>query len=156
MSHETRLVLTLNWQHDVATCRRTQMTLTPVRKPEPCPVFCVKLFLSLDASRRLHKHDTCAPSSYTLILLSNPTQIPCDSRVVNCVRQTFLRDTLTRRDFQRSTPGFPTMKLFFGTRTRIGYSFIGYISYADIYPMDIYPKKKKRLFRGPSTNDTKK
>jgi hypothetical protein len=87
------------------------MTLTPMRKPEACPVVCVKLFLSLDASSRLHKNDTCAPSSYTpLLLLSHPTRIPCDSRVyklailkirvtrvVKCVRQTFLRYTLTRR-----------------------------------------------------------
>jgi len=73
---------------------------THTRKPEPYPVVCVKLFLSLDASRRLHEHDTCAPSSYTPpLLLSHPTRIPCDSRVhklailkirvtcvVNCVR----------------------------------------------------------------------
>jgi hypothetical protein len=69
-------------------------------KPETCLVVFVKLFISLDASRRLHKHYTCAPSSYTpLLLLSHPTWIPCDSRVyklailkirvtsvVNCVR----------------------------------------------------------------------
>jgi hypothetical protein len=90
---------------------------SPMRKPEDCPVVCVKLFFSLDASRRLHKHDTCAPSAYKPhILLSNPTRIPCDSRVhklailkirvtrvVNCVRQTFLSDTLTRLSRTKSS-----------------------------------------------------
>jgi hypothetical protein len=101
-----------------------------MRKPEDCPVVCVKLFLSLDASRRLHKHDTCAPSSYTpLILLSHLTRIPCDSRIYklailkirvtrvvnfNHTRQTFLRDALTRRDFIFNVlpPVSRTMKLY--------------------------------------------
>ncbi len=41
-----------------------------------------KTLLSLDVSRLLHKHDTCAPSSYTPpLLLSHPTRIPCESCV---------------------------------------------------------------------------
>ena len=56
--------------------------LTPMRKPEGIPIVREKLFFSLDASFRLDKHDTCATSFYTLlILLSHPTGILCDPRV---------------------------------------------------------------------------
>ena len=66
------------------------MALTPMRKPEACPVVCKKLFISLHTSRRLVKNDTRAPSSYkplilfsytTLILFFPPTRILCDPHV---------------------------------------------------------------------------
>ena len=72
-----------------------------------------KLFISLDASRRLDKHDTCAPSSYTPLILRTPsTRILDDTRVLKLavlkirvtrvldgVRQPLLRDSLKRRNF---------------------------------------------------------
>jgi hypothetical protein len=83
ISHWTWSVLTLTWPHDVASWRRhrTQMTLTPMRKPEGIPIVGEKLFFFLDVSCRLDKHDTCTTSSYTpLILLSHPTGIFCGPR----------------------------------------------------------------------------
>ena len=60
---------------------RVQMALTPMRKEEGIPIVSEKLFFSLDTSCP-HKHDTCATSSCTpLILLPHPTGILCDPRV---------------------------------------------------------------------------
>jgi hypothetical protein len=84
-----------------------------VTKEKPCPVVCKKLFHSFEASRRLHKHDTCAPSSYAPLLLQSPsTRILDDTRVLKLavlkirvtrvldgVRQPLLRDSLKRRNF---------------------------------------------------------
>ena len=57
ISRWTRSVLTLNWPHDVAIWRqrRTQMALTPMRKPEGIPIVGENLFFSLESaeSRRV-------------------------------------------------------------------------------------------------------
>jgi len=53
------LIKGLNWQHDA----HANGNHSPVRNPEACPVLCKKLFISLDASRRLDKHDTYTHSS---------------------------------------------------------------------------------------------
>jgi hypothetical protein len=49
----------------MATGRRnmtpTQMALTPMSKQEHCPVVCSKLFLALDASRRMHNTSLVRP-----------------------------------------------------------------------------------------------
>jgi hypothetical protein len=82
-------------------------------KPELGPVVCKQFCISLDASRRLNKHVTGAPPSYTPLVFRPPppVRIVGDprvqklaihesrmTRVVNGVRHTSLRDTLDRRN----------------------------------------------------------
>ncbi len=93
--------------------RTTQMAQTHTNKPELGAVVCEEFYISLDAGGRLNKHRTGAPPSYTPLVLRPPPhdRIAGDPRVyelavhepgvtcvVNGVRHTSLRDTLTRRD----------------------------------------------------------
>ena len=55
-----------------------------MRKPEGIPIVGKKLFFFLDASCCLDKHDTCATSSYTpLILLSRSTPGLPDNKTIS-------------------------------------------------------------------------